>query len=124
MLQRFRSPGASGEAAIELGNPNSKYQQILSQLDKNKQYVAFLVRDDSFNVFRKARQVADNVGLDTGWELLGSTTLKRVQAKMWQLVTPMVVLVLASLWFAFRRPTEILLGAAVLLLYLVCNWWH
>jgi hypothetical protein len=30
-----------------------------------------LVRDDSFNVFRKARQVADSLGLDTGWELLG-----------------------------------------------------
>jgi hypothetical protein len=64
-------PGASGEAVAELGNPNSKYQAILSQLDKDKQYVAFLVRDDSFSVFRKARQVADNVGLDTGWELLG-----------------------------------------------------
>jgi lauroyl/myristoyl acyltransferase len=32
----------------------------------------------------------------------------------------MVLLVLASLWFAFRRPTEILLGAAVLLLSGLC----
>lgn len=52
----------------------------------------------------------------SGWDLLGSTTLKRVQAKLWQLVAPMIVLVLASLWFAFRRPTEIVLGGAVLLL--------
>jgi hypothetical protein len=63
--------GVSGEGASDLETPNSKYQAILSQLDKDKQYIAFLVRDDSFNVFRKARQVADNVGLDTGWELLG-----------------------------------------------------
>jgi len=56
----------------------------------------------------------------SGWELLGSTTLQRVKAKLWQLVTPMVVLVLASLWFAFRRPTEILLGGAVLLMSGVC----
>ena len=56
----------------------------------------------------------------SGWELLGSTTLKRVQAKLWQVVLPMVVLVLASLWFAFRRPTEILLGLAVLLLSGLC----
>ncbi len=56
----------------------------------------------------------------SGWELLGSTTLKRVQAKLWQVVTPMVVLVLASLWLAFRRPTEILLGVAVLLLSGLC----
>jgi hypothetical protein len=64
-------PGVSGESAVDLENPNSKYREILSRLDKDKQYIAFLVRDDSFNVFRKARQVADNLGLDTGWELLG-----------------------------------------------------
>jgi predicted RND superfamily exporter protein/lauroyl/myristoyl acyltransferase len=65
-------------------------------------------------------RLAENRALLSGWELLGSTTLKRVQARMWQVVTPMVVLVLASLWFAFRRPTEILLGAAVLLLSGLC----
>jgi len=59
-------PGVSGEGAADLENPNSKYQTILSGLDKGKQYVAFLVRDDSFSLFRKARQVADNLGLDTG----------------------------------------------------------
>ena len=32
----------------------------------------------------------------------------------------MVVLVLLSLWFAFRRATEILLGVAVLCLSGVC----
>ena len=52
--------------------------------------------------------------------MLGSTTLKRVQAKLWQIVAPMVVLVLASLWFAFRRATEILLGVAVLLMSGLC----
>jgi len=65
-------------------------------------------------------RLAENRALLSGWELLGSTTLKRVQAKMWQLVTPMVLLVLVSLWFAFRRSTEILLGAAVLLLSGLC----
>ncbi len=65
-------------------------------------------------------KLAENRALLSSWELLGSTTLKRVQAKMWQLVAPMVLLVLASLWFAFRRPTEILLGAAVLLLSGLC----
>jgi hypothetical protein len=63
--------GVSGEGTGDLENANSKYQAMLSLLDKDKQYIAFLVRDDSFNVFRKARQVADNLGLDTGWELLG-----------------------------------------------------
>jgi hypothetical protein len=64
-------PGTSGEGTGDLENANSKYQAMLSLLDKDKQYIAFLVRDDSFDVFRKARQVADSLGLDTGWELLG-----------------------------------------------------
>jgi hypothetical protein len=64
-------PGVSGETVTGLDDPNSKFQAILSQLDKNQQYIAFLVRDDSFNIFRKARQVADDAGFDTGWELLG-----------------------------------------------------
>jgi hypothetical protein len=63
--------GDTGEAVSELGNPDSKFEAMLTLLDKDKQYIAFLVRDDSFNVFRKARQVADSLGLDTGWELLG-----------------------------------------------------
>ena len=61
-------------------------------------------------------RLAEDHALLSGWELLGATTLKRVRGKMWLVVTPMVVLVMASLWFAFRRPTEILLGIAVLLL--------
>jgi predicted exporter len=67
-----------------------------------------------------SRQLAQNHALLSGWELLGSATLKRVQSRMWQVVTPMVVLVLLSLWFAFRRATEILLGVAVLCLSGVC----
>ena len=61
-------------------------------------------------------RLSENHALLSSWELLGATTLNRVRAKLWQVVTPMVVLVLASLWFAFRRATEILLGVAVLLL--------
>jgi len=67
-----------------------------------------------------SKQLAQNHALLSGWELLGSATLKRVQSKMWELVVPMVVLVLLSLWFAFRRATEILLGLAVLGLSGVC----
>jgi predicted exporter/lauroyl/myristoyl acyltransferase len=61
-----------------------------------------------------SKNLAQNHALLSGWELLGNATLKRVQSKMWQVVAPMVLLVLLSLWFAFRRATEILLGVAVL----------
>ena len=65
-------PGVPGETITDLENANNgKFQAILSQLNRTNQYIAFLVRDDSFNVFRKARQIADEAGLDTGWELLG-----------------------------------------------------
>jgi len=67
-----------------------------------------------------SKQLAQNHALLSGWELLGNATLKRVQSRMWQVVTPMVVLVLLSLWFAFRRPMEILLGVAVLCLSGLC----
>jgi predicted exporter/lauroyl/myristoyl acyltransferase len=69
---------------------------------------------DAAELTTLSKQLAQNHALLSGWELLGSATLKRVQSKMWQVVTPMVVLVLLSLWFAFRRATEILLGFAVL----------
>jgi len=61
-----------------------------------------------------SNHLAKNSALLSGWELLGTATLQRVESRMWIVITPMVVLVLLSLWLAFRRATEILLGAAVL----------
>jgi predicted RND superfamily exporter protein len=75
---------------------------------------------DAAELTTLSKQLAQNNALLSGWELLGNATLKRVQSRMWQVVTPMVVLVLLSLWFAFRRATEILLGVAVLCLSGVC----
>jgi uncharacterized protein len=71
---------------------------------------------DAAALARLSSRLSKDQAFLSGWELLGSTTLKRVQAKLWQVVAPMVLLVLASLWFAFRRPTEIVLGLAVQLL--------
>jgi hypothetical protein len=64
-------PGVAGESITELDDRRGDFQEVLSRLDKSKQYIAFLVRDDSFSVFRKARQIADAAGFETGWELLG-----------------------------------------------------
>ena len=69
---------------------------------------------DAAGLVALSQDLAQNHALLSGWELLGTATLKRVQSRMWQVVTPMVLLVLLSLWFAFRRATEILLGLAVL----------
>lgn len=67
-----------------------------------------------------SHHLAENDAFLSNWDLLGVATLRRVESRMWQVVTPMVVLVLLSLWFAFRRATEILLGAAVLCMSGVC----
>ncbi len=56
----------------------------------------------------------------SGWELLGGAIFGRVKANMWKVLGPMVVLVLLSLFLAFRRPLEISLSLAVLLLSGLC----
>ena len=56
----------------------------------------------------------------SSWGSLGGATLERVQSRMGLVMTPMVALVLGSLWLAFRRLTEVLFGLAVLLLSGLC----
>jgi hypothetical protein len=63
--------GVHGDSVAELGRPDSKYWQVLGRLDRRSQYLSFLVRDDSFNAFRRARLLADRTGFDVNWELLG-----------------------------------------------------
>ncbi len=65
-------------------------------------------------------QLAENHILLSGWGLLGTTTLKRVKERLWQVVAPMVALVLLSLWLAFRRWLELLLGLAMLCVSGLC----
>ena len=64
--------------------------------------------------------LAADGALLSGWELLGATTLKRVQERMWLVLLPMILLVLLSLGLAFRRAVEVLLGLAVLALSGLC----
>jgi uncharacterized protein len=52
----------------------------------------------------------------SGWQLLGRAVLGSVMKNLWKLVVPMVGLVFLSLWLAFRRPLEILLSLAILVL--------
>src|SRR5579872_5776795 len=75
---------------------------------------------DEAGLANLSNRLAQNNSYLSGWELLGNATLKRVESKIWVLVAPMVALVLLSLWFAFRRATEILLGITVLCLSGLC----
>lgn len=57
-----------GENSRELKQNNSKFTQTLKGLNPNSNYIAFIVRPDSFETFRAARQQAWNLGYDVGWE--------------------------------------------------------
>jgi hypothetical protein len=65
-------PNGRGEDKESLKQPNSRFHVVLRQLDQTRQYAVFLVRDNSFEVFRSARKEANVAGLEIGWELLGS----------------------------------------------------
>jgi len=60
----------------------------------------------------------DDVWL-SGWHLLGNSVHGVVQRNFWKLVVPMALLVLFSLWLAFRQPAEILLSLSTLALSVV-----
>ena len=59
-----------GETSSQLAAPNSDYRQVLSQFNPNKDYLVFIVRPDSFEAFRAARQQAWDAGYEVGWEPL------------------------------------------------------
>src|SRR5205085_5338981 len=67
-----------------------------------------------------SKQLSDQGFILSGWELLGSSILQRVQQNLWKVLLPMIALVLLSLWLAFRRLREILLSLAVLFLSGLC----
>ena len=59
-----------GETATQLTAANSAYKQALSKSNPNKDYLAFIVRPDSFEAFRDARKQAWEAGYEVGWEPL------------------------------------------------------
>lgn len=63
-----------GDRLSNLSNQTSKYQQQLANFDPRFEYLAFLVRPDSFQSFRQAREIAWKKGFDVGWEPLTEDT--------------------------------------------------
>ena len=61
-------PNKPGENAEELALTDSKFNQALAELDPQKDYLAFIVRPDSFASFRAAREQAWGQGFQVGWE--------------------------------------------------------
>ena len=57
-----------GESSEELTQPDSEFKALLSEMNSESEYLAFIVRPDSFEAFRKARQEARQEGFEVGWE--------------------------------------------------------
>ena len=57
-----------GETTSQLIAPGSNFKQVLSQNNSQKDYLVFIVRPDSFEAFRTARQQAWDAGYEVGWE--------------------------------------------------------
>lgn len=58
----------SGETEEQFVLPESQFNATLAQLDPQKDYLAFIVRPNSFSGFRAAREQAWAKGFDVGWE--------------------------------------------------------
>ena len=59
---------ATGIKSAEVTN---KFGTAIASFNRDNQYLVFLVRDDSFSVFRKARDIATRAGYRSGWEYIG-----------------------------------------------------
>lgn len=60
-------PGVDGESITEIRQPSSMYNRILKSLNSKKQFIFFIVRSNSYEIFREARKLAWEKNLDVGW---------------------------------------------------------
>jgi hypothetical protein len=71
-LQPRKDAVSETEADLQ-SKEKSKFFASLRGLDNTKQYVVFLVRDDSFKIFRECRRIVNEEGFESGWEYLDDT---------------------------------------------------
>ena len=57
---------AHGEPAADLDRPESAFRRQLARLERGG-FAYFVVRDDSFEAFGKAREIARARGISVGW---------------------------------------------------------
>ena len=66
-------PNVDGVPEDNLDYATNAYIRTMDRLDTNAQYVVYLVRDDSFPIFRKLRDLTMQRGFLSGWEYIGRT---------------------------------------------------
>ena len=67
--------GVMGDGPDQLKLPDCRYRVVLSKFNEQTHFVIFLVRDDSFPVFRKVRGITEKNRFEIYWELLAPDEL-------------------------------------------------
>ncbi len=62
--------GKHGETVGQLSAELSEFKSLAQNIDPDKNFVFFLVRPDSYDVFRKARKILWKLDIQAGWEPL------------------------------------------------------
>ena len=65
----------AGESPEELTQATSEFRNVLQRLDSGSDYLAFLVREDSFEAFREAREIAWQENFGVGWEPMNTNAV-------------------------------------------------
>ncbi len=122
MLAIWRQAGASS-GAFWPGNPLSQWiiDKVVARTPTNYLALGLLnAGGKGADLSALAAELNRMDGHLSGWEILGHAIYFRVKDNMWKVVSPMIALVLLSLWLAFGRFSEVLLGLAVLALSGLC----
>ncbi|MDQ6707721.1 MAG: hypothetical protein M3Z85_17305 [Acidobacteriota bacterium] len=67
---------SDGETSEEIKNPDSDFSKYLAGIKPAKQYLACLLNDDSFDIFREIREIARAKGVAVGWEPIDTSAGK------------------------------------------------
>ncbi|MDQ6665605.1 MAG: hypothetical protein M3Z23_14585 [Acidobacteriota bacterium] len=59
---------SDGETSEQIKSPDSDFSKYLAGIKPAKQYLACLLNDDSFDIFREIREIARAKGVGVGWE--------------------------------------------------------
>ncbi len=65
----------AGESPEELTQATSEFRNVLKRLNSGTDYLAFLVRADSFEAFREAREIAWKNNFGVGWEPINANAV-------------------------------------------------
>ncbi len=61
---------AVGETLAELQSPNASFRELLTEYNPGRRFLRFYVWEDSFEVYLKARRLAEEANFAAGWQPL------------------------------------------------------